>query len=121
MSLLAITVISMPSTLVIGRLHFLEGHYEQAIVAYRSALASAPDPTRARFGLAWSNLATHRLDAVREHARDVLGREPKDVAGGTDQTALQSKHRLEPEPWLGSPDPRVGLQANWCRACQNEL
>ena len=40
---------------------------------------------------------------------------------GTDQTALQSKHRLEPEPWLGSPDPRVGLQANWCRACQNEL
>ena len=81
----------------VGRLHFTEGRYDEAIEAYRRAVAAEPKAFAPRIGLAWSQLAVHRLDAVGDQANAVLRQHPKHPSANYLLAAVafeQSKYEL---------------------------
>jgi tetratricopeptide (TPR) repeat protein len=75
----------------------LEGHHEQAVEEYRSALAADPNFTDALHGLSRALQDLNRLDEAIEVSRKISEIDPDDILAHTSLSILYQKKGMVPE------------------------
>jgi len=75
----------------------LEGHHEQAVEEYRSALAADPTLTDALHGLSRALQDLNRLDEAIEVSRQITEIDPDDILAHTSLSILYQKKGMVPE------------------------
>jgi len=75
----------------------LEGHHEQAVEEYRSALAADPNFTDALHGLSRALQDLNRLDQAIEISRKISEIDPDDILAHTSLSILYQKKGMVPE------------------------